>query len=183
MAPPARKFPANWQPITVDGEEFEWALIQAAVADAQSEEGVDHFRENQLCLLLKRAAIDTGMASVILGEASPPGVEEIADAIRNHRDRMPTTEDPRRAAHRHANALHAQWHELPLAERIELSRLWLARWERMLGNAPVVKDPSNLSAISVDMQLAAHTIGAREVEDERAAQERDVRAALERMAR
>lgn len=167
----------EWKPITVDGEPFEWAPKEMTVIDPR---GVAPDRQ-QVYLLLRRAGAEKTVTHE-WSEARSPSDDEVTAAIRNNRERLvePAWMVERRIAERHTNKLHMQWNRLSLGERIDLSRVWLARWEKTVGHPVEIADPSNLHAIAVQSLIAARARGTAQGEEEAAAQTRDVEAALAR---
>jgi hypothetical protein len=171
----------DWRRVTVDGEAFEWCLEEGVTAEIHFAQPAKSTTRKQLLLLVRLAGVDLSTYPIPWKDAAPLGDEGAAGAIRAYRDKIKV--DPAVEASRHATKLRASWMKLPLFERMELSRTWLERWERRCAQAPNIEDPSDLHAISAGAQLAARAVDPSQYEEEAAAQERDVVAALERMPR
>lgn len=168
----------NFKPLTVDGEAYEWFSAVATRLNASNGEILSE--EKTMVIVARRAGSAGPGFPSHWEETRPPEEADVIEIIRRHPEKFAGADEPKHAARKHAMQLRAGWYKLPLAERIELSRVWLERWEKICGHAPAIKDPSDLQEISAQAVIAAHDHGAARAAEERAAQERDVQAALER---
>ena len=168
----------SFKPLTVDGEAYEWFSAVATRLDTSNGEVLS---EGKTMVVVARRAGSAAPGFPLHWEgATPPEEADVAEIIRRHPDKFAGRDEPTFVARRHAMQLRAGWYKLPLAERIELSRVWLERWEKLCGHPPAIKDPSDLQEISAEALIAAYAHGADRAAEERTAQERDVQAALER---
>ena len=173
----------KFRPLTVDGEAFEWFQAEATRLDARNGEILNpDSNEKATVIVTRRAGSAAPGWPYHWQEARPPEEADVAEIIRRHPEKLSGKDEPKFAARQHAMQLRAGWYKLPLAERIELSRVWLERWEKICGHPPAIKDPSDLQEISAQAVIAAYAVGTERAHEERSAQERDVRAALERNA-
>lgn len=168
----------NFKPLTVDGVAYEWFAAGATRLNTSNGEILSE--ESAIVIVARRAGSAAPGFPLHWEGPNPPEEADVAEIIRRHPDKFAGRDEPRHAANRHAMKLRASWYKLPLAERIELARVWLARWEKISGHPPAIKDASDLQEISAQAVIAAHARSTSHADEERAAQERDVQAALDR---
>jgi len=165
-----------WKSFLVDDEAFEWTA-----SDGPGTELVQRTKPlaKQLCVLIRCAGAPPPTFGIEWTEASPPVEADAVKLVRRFPHKF--VHDPAtKAARRDASVVLSRWPDLSPTERSKLSRLWVERWEKRIGRPPPIDDPTDLFNLSARALLGARKLGDDVREEERAAQERDVKEALER---
>jgi hypothetical protein len=171
-----------WQAIDVDGEPFEWRVVDAKMSQSAGPSLARRqtaSREVRL-LCIRRPADDLHSFATVHEADERIDESSVRDAIRSCRETTAHAVDYRRHETAHALELAMYWGRLPFTAQQELAHSWLERCEQRIGKLPAIDDATDLREVSTKTLLAARRLGLAAGDDEEAAQKRDVRAAFEK---
>jgi hypothetical protein len=174
---------APWVLVDVDGEPFEWRVVEAMAMESDGRSPQLRRRSRpraELVLMMRRPSDDRHSFGVVQGSRVVPSEADVRDIIRSCRDTTSLALDWRAHERSHAREVAMYWGRLPAHAQQTLAETWLARCARRCGVAVRVTDPNDLHEVSAETLRAARELGVAPGDEEACAQEEDVRVAFER---
>lgn len=174
----------SWFVIDVDGEPFEWRVIEAVAM--QSDGRPAHVRRRspgawkERVLCVRRPNDDVHSFGIVKPDGEPIDEAAVREDIRTFRETTSLARDYRVHEAIHARELAMYWSRLPASAQRELARAWLKRSGARCGVPLDVDDDEDLREIGTKALVAARRLSVADGDDEAAAQERDVHEAFEK---